>query len=200
MRRAYACLLWLGFALFPSAALAQQKGTVVVLIPGSGGPVPNDFAMRNQRRIGAAGFETKVAVTAGEAAVAASAAKSQGRKAVFVGMSRGANVAASALASGAPAAGVVFVSGNLKEVAARLGSPAKLPAALIVHHRNDACASTPPSGVDFLQKWSGGKARVSWISNTGAAAPNPCGPRGAHGFFMNDGAAVSAIIGFIRSR
>ena len=200
MHRAIGCLALLGLALFPSMALAQQKGTVVVLIPGSGGPVPNDFAMRNQGRIGAAGFETKVAVTAGEAAAAASAAKSQGRTAVFVGMSRGANVAASALASGAPAAGVVFVSGNLREVAARLGSPAKLPAALIVHHRNDACASTPPSGVDFLQKWSGGKARVSWISNTGAAAPNPCGPHGAHGFFKNDGAAVSAIIGFIRSR
>ena len=46
----------------------------------------------------------------------------------------------------------------------------------------------------------GGKVSLRWITNSGPPAPNPCGPRGAHGFFVQDGAAVSAIIGFIRAR
>jgi hypothetical protein len=85
-----------------------------------------------------------------------------------------------------------------------MGTSANLPPTLIVHHRKDECQYTLPSSVRFFQEWSGGKARVAWIATAGVppSGPkgNPCWPFGAHGFFTQDGPAVSAIVGFIRSR
>lgn len=124
----------------------------------------------------------------------------KGRKVVVVGMSQGGRRAAEAIAAGAPMAGVVFVAAPLRLVTSTIGSSARLPAALVVHHRRDGCGKTLPDGVGHFQTWAGGKARVRWIDTTGSEAPNPCGPRGAHGFYQQDGPAVSAIIEFVRSR
>jgi hypothetical protein len=185
--------------LVGSSAGHAQRGTLAILIPGAGGIQPNDFLIRNQARFVAAGIETKATLSAAEAATLASAARASGRKAVIVGMSRGALAAASAVASGAPASGVVFVSADLSTVTSQLGAPAKLPSTLVVHHRRDGCRITPPDAVEPFARWSGGRARVRWIDTTGPDAP-PCQASGAHGFYRNDGPAVSAIIGFIRSR
>jgi dienelactone hydrolase len=168
-------------------------------MPGAGGVHPADFLIRNSSRIGA-GIATKVTTSPSQAAEMTRAEKQKGRKVVLVGMSRGALHVGQALAAGAPADGAVFVSGPLRKVAGAIGSAAKLPPTLIVHHRNDACKMTPPSGVGFFQQWSGGRARVTWIATTGGPDDRPCQPRGAHGFFMQDGPAISAIVGFIRYR
>jgi len=47
--------------------------------------------------------------------------------------------------------------------------------------------------------WTGGKARIQWINTTGQPSNNPCNAQGAHGFFKQDGPAVSAIISFVKS-
>jgi hypothetical protein len=119
---------------------------------------------------------------------------------VVVGMSRGGSMAAKVVASGVPLAGVVFVSAPLQRAVSSIGSPGKLPVTLVVHHRRDGCKNTRPSGVSYFRKWGGSKVRVRWINTKGSDARNPCGPRGAHGFYMQDGPAISAIIEFIRSR
>lgn len=173
---------------------------MAILMPGSAGVHPNDFLIRNRDRISGAGIETKVTTSPGEAADIARSEKQKGRRVVLVGMSKGARDVAQALAGGAPANGVVFVSGGLREVASILGSPARLPPALIVHHRSDACPKTPPGGVGYFQRWSGGRASVRWMTAEASPDRRPCGPDGAHGFFHQDNAPVSAIVGFIRSR
>jgi len=44
-----------------------------------------------------------------------------------------------------------------------------------------------------------GKARLQWINTSGEPSSDPCNAQGAHGFFRQDGPAIGAIIGFIRS-
>jgi hypothetical protein len=188
-------------ALLAGSSVAHaQRGTLAILIPGSGGIQPNDFLIRNEARFAAAGIETKATTSSSEAVSLASAARASGRKAVIVGMSLGGLATASAVAAGAPANGVVFVSSDLNTVSAQIGGAAKLPPTLVVHHRHDGCRRTPPTAVEPFLRWSGGRARVSWIDTTGDNNTDPCRASSAHGFYRNDGPAVSAIIGFIRSR
>ena len=197
-------LIGLVVLLATPIASAQQGRAVAILMPGAGGGTPNDFLVRNQSKIGGAGIETRLTTSPAEAAEIARSERQKGRKVVIVGMSLGALHAAEALAAGAPVNGVVLVSGLLEKGTAVLGSPAKLPPTLIVHHRKDECKLTPPSGARYFQQWAGGKARIAWIDTTGTPPPGPkggpCRPFGAHGFFTKDGPAVSAIVGFIRSR
>jgi dienelactone hydrolase len=205
-------LTGLGLALSAPAALAQQVRTVAILMPGKGGPIPGDVLVRNRDKFSAAGIETRVTTSPAEAAEIARTERQKGRKVVIVGMSLGARHAVQAVAAGAPLNGLVLVSGVLGGAASTLGSPAKLPPTLIVHHRRDACIYTPASEAASLQQWSGGRARVVWIDTqprsatpptpVGPVALNdPCGPFvAAHGFYMQDGGAIRAIIGFIRSR
>jgi hypothetical protein len=74
-----------------------------------------------------------------------------------------------------------------------------LPSTLVVHHSQDACRRTSPSDASRFVAWSGGKARIQWINTTGQPSNNPCNAQGAHGFFKQDGPAVSAIISFVKS-
>jgi hypothetical protein len=172
---------------------------VAVLMPGSSGIVPGDFLVRNEGRFRAAGIRTIMTTSPSSAAEAVAAETAQGRKIVLVGMSKGTVDVASALASGARPSGVVFVSGIHSRVMATLGSPGVLPATLVVHHSNDVCRFTLPSDASRFVAWSGGKARIQWISTTGEPSNNPCNAQGAHGFFKQDGPAVSAIISFVKS-
>lgn len=181
---------------FLSAAANAQ--TAAILLPGAGGPVPIDFLIRNQGAFAGAGVETFVATSPKEAVGIAAKIKAANRRVVMVGMSRGGWMAAGALTMGARVDGVVFVSTGLDQVRQRIGSPARLPPALVVHHRNDGCDRTRPQDVQGFVAWSGGRARVAWIDTQGREAPNPCGPRGAHGFYMQDGPAVRAILSFVR--
>jgi hypothetical protein len=184
-------------ALVPASA--QQGPTVVILMPGASGGAPSDFLIRNRSRFWP-GIETRVTTSPSQAAEMARSETQKGHKVVLVGMSLGALHVGQALAAGAPVDGAVFVSGPLRNVAGAIGAPAKLPPSLVVHHRNDGCVKTPPSGVGFFEQWSGGRASVSWISTAGGPDNQPCQSRGAHGFFVQDGPAVSAIMAFIRSR
>ena len=186
-------LAWLGQV--GSAAAAN----VAVLMPGSSGIVPGDFLVRNEGRFRGAGIRTIMTTSSSSAAEAVAAEIAQGRKIVMVGMSKGAVDVASALASGARPTGAVFVSGIHSMVMATLGSPSRLPPTLVVHHSQDACRRTPPSDASSFVAWSGGKARMQWINTTGQPSANPCNAQGAHGFFRQDGPAVSAIIGFVKS-
>jgi len=186
-------LAWLG--QFGPAVAAN----VAVLMPGSGGITPGDFLVRNEGKFQGAGIRTIMTTSPSSAANAVATETSQGRKIVMVGMSKGSVDVASALASGARPSGVVFVSGIHSRVMATLGSPDNLPPTLVVHHSHDICQFTLPSAASIFVGWSRGKARVQWINTTGAPSSNPCNAQGAHGFFRQDGPAVSAIIGFIKS-
>ncbi|MCP4617826.1 MAG: hypothetical protein GY844_15505 [Bradyrhizobium sp.] len=176
------------------------KGTLAILMPGAGGATASDFLVRNKERIGGSDVSVIVTTSSGQAASLSQTASDKGRKVILVGMSRGSIDVANALADGAKANAVVLVSGAYSKVRSSLGSPSRLPATLVIHHRKDECHATPASAVAPFVAWSGGRASTQWIDNQGTPAPNPCGPRGAHGFFMQDGAAVSAINGFIKSR
>jgi hypothetical protein len=176
-----------------------MAASVAILMPGSAGAVPQDFLVRNENQFQRAGIRVVVTTSPSEAVAAAEAEAARGRKAVIVGMSKGSVDVAEALAAGAPVAGAVFVSGIHPRIMAALGTPARLPPTLLVHHRRDGCARTSPESARDLVRWAGSKARIRWINTSGPPAPNVCGPFDAHGFYRQDGPAVSAIIGFVRS-
>jgi len=183
----------------PGASAAQERG-LAILMPGAGGVTPIDFMVRNESRIRAARIATVVTTSPDQAAALTRAAVEQNRKVFLLGMSRGARDVAQAIQSGARPTGVVFVSGALNTARDILGSPAALPAALVIHHRRDECPQTSPGDAQRFVAWAGGKAALRWIDTRGQPHPNPCGPRGAHGFYLQDGPAVSAIVDFIRMR
>lgn len=186
-------LVWLGDIDIAVAA------NVAILMPGSHGIVPGDFLVRNQGRFKSAGIRTILTASATEAADAVAAEAAHGRKVVIVGMSKGAVDAAQAITAGARPIGIVFVSGIHSRVMAALGTPDKLPATLVVHHRHDICKFTPPGIAAQFVAWTHGKARLKWIDTTGEPGSDPCNAQGAHGFFKQDGPAVAAIISFIQS-
>jgi hypothetical protein len=190
-------------SVFAFACFAETNpaaaANVAVLMPGSSGIVPGDFLVRNEGRFRGAGIRTIMTTSPSSAAEAVAAEIAQGRKIVMVGMSKGTVDVASALASGARPSGVVFVSGIHSRVMSALGSPGALPATLVVHHSQDACRFTSPADASRFVAWTGGKARIQWINTTGEPSDNPCNARGAHGFFRQDGPAVSAIISFVKS-
>ena len=190
-------------SVFVLACLGETSpaaaANVAVLMPGSSGITPGDFLVRNEGRFRGAGIRTIMTTSPSSAAEAVAAEIAQGRKVVMVGMSKGTVDVASALASGARPTGVVFVSGIHSRVMATLGSPGVLPATLVVHHSQDVCRVTLPSDASRFVAWSGGKARIQWINTTGEPSQNPCNAQGAHGFFKQDGPAVSAIISFVKS-
>ena len=190
-------------ALAISVMLADSafaQGKVAILMPGSGGAVPNDFLVRNKDRIGGKGVSTIITTSSSEAASISQAEAAKGRKVVLVGMSRGAVDVAAALAAGARVNGLVIVSGMYREAQARLGSPSLLPRTLLVHNKYDTCKFTLPEFASQFAAWSGGRASVRWVNVQGPEVPRVCGPMGAHGFYRQDGGAVAAINGFIRSR
>ena len=187
-------LVWIG------SAGAAAAANVAILMPGSSGITPGDFLVRNQERFERAGIRTIMTTSSSSAAESVATEAAQGRKVVIVGMSKGSVDAAEAIAAGARPAGVVFVSGIHSRMIAALGTPAQLPTTLLVHHSRDICQFTLPGGASEFVAWTRGKARLQWINTAGEPSANPCNAQGAHGFFKQDGPAVSAIIGFIRSR
>lgn len=197
MKRLFA-LVALAVTALATPALAQNR--VAILMPGSAGAVPGDFLVRNKDRIGGKGVTAIVTTSPSEAASISRAEAAKGAKVVLVGMSRGAVDVAAALASGAKVNGLVIVSGMYRDAQARLGSPGLLPRTLLIHNKHDVCRFTLPEFATAFAGWSGGRASVRWVNVQGPPVPKVCGPFGAHGFYRQDGAAVAAINGFIRSR
>jgi hypothetical protein len=116
--------------------------------------------------------------------------------------SRGTLRAARGIAAGARPDALVLTSGFLTDqsgssenVANILGSPAKLPHTLVIHHRHDACRVTQPAGVHRFIRWAAGKARVVWVDG-GTNAGNSCRASAYHGFNGLDGRIVSLTAGF----
>jgi len=198
MHRVLAFLALLVLVWLADIGLAAAAN-VAILMPGSRGIVPGDFLVRNEARFKGAGIRTIMTTSAANAAALVAGEAAQGRKAVIVGMSKGAVDAAEAIALGARPSGIVFVSGIHPRIIATLGTPEKLPATLVVHHRHDICRFTLPSGATQFIAWARGRARLQWIDTAGQPGSEPCNAQGAHGFFRQDGPAVAAIINFIRS-
>jgi len=119
-----------------------------------------------------------------------------------IGTSRGTLRAAQGIAAGAHPDALVLTSGFLtagsgsgENVAAILGSPARLPRTLVIHHRQDGCRFTQPAGVAPFIAWAGGRARVVWLDG-GVSVGNPCKARAYHGFNGLDGRVVGLAAGF----
>jgi hypothetical protein len=124
------------------------------------------------------------------------------RPVTVIATSKGTLRAAEGIARGARPDALVLTSGFLSpesggtvNVMSILGSPSALPRTLVIEHRNDACKFTLPAGVEPFIKWSGGRARVSWLSG-GAEEGDPCEAFGHHGFNGLDGQVVSLAAGF----
>ncbi|CAL78077.1 conserved hypothetical protein; putative secreted protein [Bradyrhizobium sp. ORS 278] len=124
------------------------------------------------------------------------------RPVTVIGTSRGTIRAAEGIARGARPDALVLTSGLLSpesgsssNVMSIIGSPSALPRTLVIHHTSDACKVTLPAGVEPFIKWSGGRARVKWLSG-GAEEGDPCQARGHHGFNGLDGQVVSLAAGF----
>ena len=124
------------------------------------------------------------------------------RPVTVVATSRGTQRAAEGIARGARPDALVLTSGFLSaesgggsNVMSIIGSPSALPRTLVIHHRNDGCKVTAPAGVDPFVKWSGGRARVAWLSG-GRNDGDPCEARGYHGFNGLDGQVVGLAAGF----
>jgi hypothetical protein len=119
-----------------------------------------------------------------------------------IGTSRGTLRAAEGIAAGARPDALVLTSGFLsagsgsgQNVESILGSPARLPRTLVIHHRQDGCRVTLPAGVEPFIKWAAGRARVAWVDG-GTEAGDPCQARGHHGFAGLDGKVVGLAAGF----
>ena len=136
------------------------------------------------------------------------------RPVTVVGTSRGTQWAAEGIAAGARPDKLVLTSGFLSEAStgeppgnrrrrgesnamSLLESPALLPPALIVHHRQDRCWLTSPEGVAPFLAWAKGKARVTWLEG-GEEVGDPCEAQGHHGFRGIDPKVVDAVSAFAR--
>ena len=124
------------------------------------------------------------------------------RPVTVIGTSRGTLRAAQGIARGARPDALVLTSGFLsresgssENVMAILGSPSALPHTLVIHHSADSCRATLPAGVEPFIKWSGGRARVSWVSG-GKEEGDACEAGGHHGFAGLDGQVVGLAAGF----
>ena len=180
------------------AVMAAQK-PLVILMPGADGPVQDDFLMRNRNTFRNAGFDTNV-VTVPRVAANTSASAGGKRKVFLVGVGRGAEQVAKALTMGAMPNAAVMVSGDYEGAMSILNTPMLLTETLVVHHRQDACASASPVTVARFVEWSKGKVRVVWMSMPGPEMQDPCSPFGAHGFYLSDREPVAEIIKFLQSQ
>ena len=93
---------------------------------------------------------------------------------------------------------IVLTSGLLNDVRGMVGSPSNLPSTLIVHHRQDGCRVTLPSGVEPFKTWGGAKVKVVWLDG-GTFGADLCGNQSHHGFLGQDAQVVSTVAQFVKS-
>jgi hypothetical protein len=92
---------------------------------------------------------------------------------------------------------VVLVSAML-DAFRSANSASALPPTLVIAHRQDGCRVAQPSSVEPFREWSGGRARIVWLSG-GRDEGDPCQARGHHGLAGVEGSMVSAVVQFARS-
>ena len=219
-------VLWALFAcaiLAPSPAIADQAVSVggamallnkpaaprasAILIPGGDGALgvrpggsfsglKGNQLVRTRKAYLAHGIATLTIDNGVNVAEAVNYMRKIASPVVVVGTSRGTLRVPQSF--GAKPSGIVLTAGFLNEVRSQIGSAGALPRTLIVHHRNDGCRFTPPSGVEPFKAWGGGKVTVVWMQG-GIDSGNPCQARGYHGFNGQDGRVVSTIANFARS-
>ena len=119
-----------------------------------------------------------------------------------IGTSKGTERLAQGLAKGARPDKVVLSSGFLSQesgpgdsVQAILGTPSRLPPA-VIHHREDHCRWTRPAGVEPFKTWAGSKVEVAWLNGGVDDQANPC-RYGHHGFAGLDAAFVDRVMAFV---
>jgi hypothetical protein len=194
--------------LKPSAPVAS-----VILMPGASGQIeagPNgkigrlagNSLVRNRAAFAAKGLAVLVVDADVNLAQAVAFMAKIKRPVTVIGTSRGTLRAAQGIARGARPDALVLTSGLLTNasgssdnVANILGSPAKLPKTLVIHHRNDGCRVTQPAGVAPFIKWAAGKARVVWVSG-GISQGNACKAKAHHGFAGQDAQLVDLMAKF----
>jgi hypothetical protein len=124
------------------------------------------------------------------------------RPVTVIGTSRGTLRVAHGIAAGARPDVLVLTSGFLSNASGSpdnvvniLGSPARLPKTLVIHHRHDGCRVTRPAGVAPFVKWAAGKARVVWLDG-GTSHGDPCEAKAHHGFEGQDDRVVALAAAF----
>ena len=188
------------------------RGSVILLPGGDGAIRPGDNGdinglrgnqlVRTRHAYAARGLAVLVADAGTDLKSAVDYMAAIKRPVTVVGTSRGTLRAAEGIARGARPDALVLTSGFLSpdsgsgsNVMSILGSPSALPRTLVIHHRQDGCKVTLPAGVDPFIKWSGGRARVSWLTG-GADEGDPCQAGGHHGFAGLDGQVVALAADF----
>lgn len=185
----------------------------VILLPGGDGAINvgdrgdihgllGNQLVRTRNAYAARGLAVMVADASTDLKAAVDYMAAIKRPVTVIGTSRGTLRAAEGIARGARPDALVLTSGFLSSesgsssnVMSILGSPSALPRTLVIHHTSDGCKFTLPAGVDPFIRWSGGRARVKWLSG-GAEAGDPCQARGHHGFNGLDGQVVGLAAGF----
>jgi hypothetical protein len=189
---------------------AKPHGAIILLAGGDGqigvrgdGSIAKqgNQLVRTRKAYAARGFAVLVPEIDVDVAAAVNMMKKYGAV-TLVGTSRGTQRAARGIAAGARPTRLVLTSGFLSDasgdgesVISILGSSAKLPQTLVVHHRHDGCKYTRPAGVAPFLAWSKGKAHVTWLDG-GSSNDEPCEGHAHHGFNGIDGAVVSAVASF----
>ena len=189
----------------PHASVILMPGGDGEIRPGPGGAIRrmhNNELVRTREAYRARGLAVLVVDADVNLAAAVDYMRKVKSPVTVIGTSRGTLRAARGIAAGARPDALVLTagfltdaSGSRENVANILGSPARLPPTLVIHHRQDGCRFTQPAGVAPFIAWAGGRARVVWLDG-GANEGNPCKARAHHGFAGLDGKVVSLAAEF----
>lgn len=189
----------------PKASVILMPGSDGDIAAGPGGQIgrlKNNLLVRTRAAYKAHGLAVLVVDANVSLTAAVDYMAKIKRPVVVVGTSRGTLRAARGIARGARPDALVLTSGFLSDASGSrenveniLGSPARLPRTLVIHHRQDGCHLTKPAGVAPFIAWAGGKARVVWLDG-GMTQGNPCKAKSHHGFNGLDGKVVALAAGF----
>ncbi len=182
--------------------MAGGDGRIAARPGGKIGRLAGNSLVRNRAAFAAKGLAVLVVDADVNLAQAVNYMAKVKKPVTVIGTSRGTMRAAQGIARGAKPDALVLTAGFLtnasgshENVTNILGSPAKLPKTLVVHHRNDGCKFTRPAGVAPFIKWAAGKARVVWLSGGGTQG-NPCKGKSHHGFLGLDAQMVAQAAAF----
>ena len=209
----------------------DATATLVLLTGGKGGigmqggrPTSDNFLVRNRDRFAAAkfnvavvgrpsdqqdltlAFRTSADHLADIRAVVGRLKREGGKPVWLVGTSRGTTSAAAAAIALGDAIGGVVLTASITD-ASLPGAVQNMPLGelrvpvLVMHHRRDACKSTPPGPVQSLMG-ALAKAparRIVLPTGGGPASGDPCEPMHWHGFVGMDQEAVDEIADFVRN-
>lgn len=192
------------------ASLDRPRGAPrgsIILLPGGDGRLGirpdgtittllGNQLVRTRQAYAARGFATLTLDASASPAEAVRYMRSIARPVVVVATSRGATRAPAALS--ARPDGLVLTSAMLDVFQASAGSPAALPRTLVIHHRQDGCRVSLPALVEPFAAWTGGRARVVWLSG-GTDRGDACQAAGHHGFAGLDAQVVSQVSTFAGS-